>query len=382
MNEKHLYGLDGLRFLAAAAVVMYHFTFRGEAAGEMPSLSFPAALEAVSSYGYLGVSLFFIISGFVIMYSAEGRTPIEFFTSRFVRIYPTFVLLMSLTAIVEAISNNPRFDVSIGQYLANLTMFPLILGQPFMDGAYWSIVLELIFYLWVFIVLMLNRIEQIERICALWLAASFFNEYYLSSEHLQNLFITEYSGFFVIGIVLQRIKQGVSVERVCLLVMGFAYAMFTTLRGAEWFEKTYHSDLSDGIIAAVLLIGTALFAAVGRMGIAVRYHGILKLLGGMTYPLYLFHQHAGYLALPALSTRLPLGMALGILLLGLALVSAIFHLSFERRWLPILRRRLQAVLGQLAQANAVSHRVLNRSTHAEPRGRGEELAERSGVRGL
>ena len=48
-------------------------------------------LASYAQYGFLGVPVFFIISGFVIAYSAEGRTPVGFAIARFSRIYPTFL---------------------------------------------------------------------------------------------------------------------------------------------------------------------------------------------------------------------------------------------------------------------------------------------------
>ena len=61
--------LDLFRFLAAIAVVMYHWTFRGAAARNLTSFSIPEFAPWVK-YGYLGVDLFFILSGFVILSEA------------------------------------------------------------------------------------------------------------------------------------------------------------------------------------------------------------------------------------------------------------------------------------------------------------------------
>src|SRR2546427_494309 len=84
--------LDLLRLVAVLAVVLYHFGFWGPAAGGMPAMPW---LAPVAKYGFLGVPVFFIISGFVIAYSAEGRTAAGFAIARFSRIYPTFVLCMT-----------------------------------------------------------------------------------------------------------------------------------------------------------------------------------------------------------------------------------------------------------------------------------------------
>jgi hypothetical protein len=88
--------LDLLRLFAALAVVAYHYTFRGFAADDMTWVHVDAVVP-VTKYGYLGVQLFFVISGFVIAYSAEGRNARQFFIARAARLYPGFLACMTIT---------------------------------------------------------------------------------------------------------------------------------------------------------------------------------------------------------------------------------------------------------------------------------------------
>src|SRR5688572_28370593 len=80
--------LDLLRFLAAAAVMLYHYGFRGSAGADRYLEFRFDALGPVCRYGYLGVPLFFMISGFVILMSAVGKSPREFVATRAARLYP------------------------------------------------------------------------------------------------------------------------------------------------------------------------------------------------------------------------------------------------------------------------------------------------------
>ncbi len=63
--------LDLLRFFAAFAVVFFHYSFRGYTADDMSIMPYPI-LASVFKYGYLGVELFFMISGFVILMTAAN----------------------------------------------------------------------------------------------------------------------------------------------------------------------------------------------------------------------------------------------------------------------------------------------------------------------
>src|SRR4051812_29624865 len=83
--------LDLLRFVAAAAVMLHHFT--GVPAPEWPggnARSICPGLGEVTRFGFLGVELFFLISGFVILMSAWARRVGDFAVSRFVRLFPAY----------------------------------------------------------------------------------------------------------------------------------------------------------------------------------------------------------------------------------------------------------------------------------------------------
>ncbi|HRE16529.1 MAG TPA: acyltransferase family protein, partial [Rhodocyclaceae bacterium] len=146
-------------------------------AGLMPG-AFVPIVEAIARYGYLGVHLFFIISGFVILYSAQDATPRSFLASRAARLYPAFWIAATLTSIVVWVSGNPQFAVGIVDYLVNLSLFPHWFDVPYVDGAYWSLACELHFYLLVWLVLRLGLMHRIEPLLAAWLLVSLLNAWH------------------------------------------------------------------------------------------------------------------------------------------------------------------------------------------------------------
>jgi len=79
-SKARLYELDLLRFIAAISVLLYHYTFMGYAENSIQGdytspIEYPM-LAPFSQYTYLGVNLFFMISGFVILLSAHGMTEV------------------------------------------------------------------------------------------------------------------------------------------------------------------------------------------------------------------------------------------------------------------------------------------------------------------
>ena len=292
-------GLDLLRFAACLSVVLYHFTFRGSTHDHFTNFSVQG-FECVTKYGYLGVALFFVISGFVISYSAEGRRPVDFLIARFARIYPGFLLCMSITFIAILYFGEPELRVTGGQWTANLVIVAPALGHPFIDGAYWSIVFEIIFYGWIFFIkLVLDFERYILEIVGIWAGISAFNLFYLNINFFTNLFITKYSGFFMAGmlvyaIFVKKLYLGLPI----LFIIVLPLTLFQTFDEIVYHRIYYRGTHFSALIGAVICLG-----AVGVVALAVLFpqagtrRGFFMLVGGATYPLYLLHQNIGYIML-------------------------------------------------------------------------------------
>src|ERR1700759_2829392 len=90
-TQPDLAAITGLRFLAASGVVLYHFS-------RVPLPQWAAPIEHVIGSGFVGVNLFFILSGFIMAYSytsPDGRlrgTRRNFWAARYARIAPAYLL--------------------------------------------------------------------------------------------------------------------------------------------------------------------------------------------------------------------------------------------------------------------------------------------------
>jgi len=151
-KSSHLYELDLLRFLAAIAVVFFHYTFINSINSDLTP-SYPV-LEGIFKYGYLGVELFFMISGFVILLTAMKKTAIQFTISRIKRLYPAFwvALIITTLAILFLVPDQTN-SVGLKQFLFNFTMVPGYLGTVNIDPVYWTLQVEIKFYFWVGLIL-------------------------------------------------------------------------------------------------------------------------------------------------------------------------------------------------------------------------------------
>lgn len=321
-STERIAALDVLRLIAALAVVFFHYFFRGAAADGYITNGYPE-VASIAIYGYLGVNLFFLISGFVIAWSAEGRSWRDFAIARFARLYPGFIVCMTITFLVLLAAASPLLPVTFAQYVANLFMFAPALGQPFMDGVYWSIILEVVFYGWVAIALFFNLFDRFKlRLVAGWLAICLINEFWLQSEALRVLLVTEFGSLFAAGILFHHIwSRGRSSEALFLLATAFVISCTTMNVTRSWMLDHYNVAIpTTGLIVANIVIFALLAAAIWWRG-AGRESAIIAALGGLTYPLYLLHQNLGYIAIERLAPMAGRWMA-ALLVIAMMLIVA------------------------------------------------------------
>lgn len=136
--------LDGLRGLAALAVVFAHFE---DAASVWPGFDF----------GVYGVQLFFLISGFVILLSAQAaHRPIDFVISRITRLYPAYWFSLTLATLIVIVAGLPVAHDPL-TVLINISMFQRWLLVDNIDSVYWTLAVELQFYVLVAVLLWTRR---------------------------------------------------------------------------------------------------------------------------------------------------------------------------------------------------------------------------------
>lgn len=364
--------LDLLRLFAVAAVLLFHFGFRGAIADGYTDVSLPG-LVPVIKYGYLGVQLFFIISGFVIAYSAEGRSATEFAIARVSRIYPGFLLCMTITFIVTLAIGAPRIEASVTQWLANFVILSPALKQPFMDGAYWSIVYELTFYAWVFLLLLIGKFRrEIEAIVIVWIAISIFNETVLHSGAVRRLFITDQSAFFCAGLVLYEIFRGRR-DRTIMLLLAFTTvaAISQAFTGAVWLREHYHTEFDSLVIAAACVASVALVALAMNVRRLPLPAGLVLAIGGLTYPLYLLHQHIGYMLLNKFQAVASAPVLIAATALAITAASFLIWRLFEKpaqKWCKrTLTREAQRIGGWTASLTAPVSATIKRRFRADPK---------------
>jgi len=342
--------LDLLRLFAALSVVVFHYAYRGAAADGFTTVSLPA-LAPVAKYGWFGVELFFVISGFVIAWSALGRTAIEFGIARAARLWPAFAACTTATFAVTYWFGMPPFETHFVQWVANLTMLAPAFGQPFMDGAYWSIVLELTFYGWMALFIAFGLFpRRVDEIVLAWLAIALANEALLHSKIVTHLFVTSYAGFFCAGILLAEIARGRrGWQAPFLIAVSTAVACSEALTGGRWTADHYSTFIDPRILIWLTLMTIALVAVASRINHIPLPPKVVIALGGLTYPLYLLHQHAGFIAFNRLGQYVPAALlvpAMIAVMIGAAFAVSRYVEPRGRKW---VKAAAYAVVGWIVE---------------------------------
>ena len=343
-------GLDLLRVLAVAAVAWFHFGFRMQVTGDAGD-ALSGDPGGLSRYGYLGVSIFFAISGYVITISTEGRDPVTFAVARFARLWPVYLVCMVLTTLVTLATPGFGFAVTLPQVLANATMLAPFLGQPFVDGAYWSIVAEIIFYGWVFVFMAFGlwHRQQIP-IAVTWLLIAAADAIWLQNDLLRKLLLTEFAGVFVFGIMLRAHERGES-RAILGVIAALVQAVASSMDFANDLEPVYGLPFSAPLAGLSTLAGLMLLALLTRVPEKALPTRLCAIAGRATYPFYLLHQHIGYAGFLLLVPLTGFWDAALLVLAGLTATALVLTLTVERpagrrlrmagnRALSLLRKRI------------------------------------------
>ncbi len=229
-------------------------------------------------------------------------------------------------------------------------MFAPAFGRPAMDGVYWSIMLEIVFYGW-FTALMLAGIYQRRKlaIIAAWLAISAGNEFFLESGALRVLFITAYSPFFASGILAYHlIAKGRSPELLALLATSFLLSLKVIVFSQSWMLAHFGVAIPYPRLIAADIAVHGIFAGAILLRSVIPPSPTILMLGGLTYPLYLLHQFIGYILLNELAPRIGKEAAFIGVVSGMLIASFVVWRFVETPIRKPLVQRLTSIVNRLA----------------------------------
>ncbi|MBI1425229.1 MAG: acyltransferase family protein [Gammaproteobacteria bacterium] len=332
-REIRLSELDAFRGLAALSVVLFHYTTLYN-----ERIGYDAKLPFYFPYGGYGVNLFFMISGFVIFLTLKRcRHHTDFIVSRFSRIYPSYWLAVIFTATVVNAYTLTSLHRTTSEIALNLTMLQGYTEVRHVDGVYWTLSYELLFYTFMYLIYRFKFLNRITSIIFIWLSlqlASILIERYTGwfPWKITLFFILGYIHLFAAGILFLKLYEGEKNNSIYLLLL---YCLLI-----QWVK----GDNIESIFVSAFFVLFMFFVNGWVKFIAIRP---LLFLGAISYPLYLIHQNIGYVLINALQkNHLSAVSSMTITLITILLASTVITYYIEKPSMKYLRIRLHNLLNK------------------------------------
>lgn len=297
-DSKRINGLDFLRGIASLAVCWFHLT----------SFSFPTpdgpiyqTIRTSGAYGWLGVEVFFVISGFVIPYSLHragydlAAYP-RFILKRIVRLDPpylvTLVLLLLLSFAYAMYTGKPVESegeaITLVRVLLHLGYLNMFFGYEWLNPSFWTLAIEFQYYLMMGLMFpLLNSRNRIVR----WITIAGFAVPALLTSHRLitggvpiSSFIFHFAFLFVMGIV--------TFQRWSKLIGRNEYIYFLVASTAGAFFSVGLMPTLAGLFAVLVI------------NLYNRRTIISEFFGNISYSLYLLHWPIGHLTLSIVGTKI------------------------------------------------------------------------------
>jgi peptidoglycan/LPS O-acetylase OafA/YrhL len=357
--------LDGIRFLAALYVVVFHLSAGDRSSWQKPSRELFGPLFHVASYGWLGVELFFMISGFVICLSTWGKTFSQFAISRVVRLYPAYWFCVLLATAVVLIDPSRAHALSWSQVLENLTMTESLAQVPLVDPSYWTLAIELIFYLLVAVTLVSRGFTyaRVVVFCSVWLAVSLLDDF-IHSPWFSIFGLPLYAPFFIAGMLLYLMHRfGPRRQLWALLACSWGCAMYrldSRTAGQHPSGVTLNYWVSATMVTAFFAVLTLI--ALGKLGM-IRGRWLVK-AGALTYPLYLVHQQIGETIITSFDRSVPPWVLLAGVFVMMLILAWLVQRFVER---PMAGRVRAVLYGGLAIIQGLGRSGYPSPERREPR---------------
>jgi peptidoglycan/LPS O-acetylase OafA/YrhL len=288
-----LLGLDLVRFGAAALVMMFHLAV---VSWNIPKLSPNYGVSGAPQYpelaflsvGWVGVEIFFVLSGLVIAQSANGKSAFRFLRSRLGRLLPAVYVCSTITLIVVLAFEMDAPETAIPNYFRSLIIHR---NGPWISGLYWTLSVETFFYAMIFLLLWFDAFRHIGKFAILLgiyssvylIGVSYFGWHRISAH-----FLGQHGCFFSLGILIWLCSElGITFIRLLFCVAFLASGILEICTIGNGILTGYSLWAAPAVwLVSVVAILIALFS--GKEG--TRLTGQLGL---MTYPLYLVHDQFG-----------------------------------------------------------------------------------------
>lgn len=356
-STARLPSLTGLRFVAAFTVFLYHASRRSPNLALLQDKGVAAEFNRwMQPAGALGVSFFFVLSGFILTWSArQNDSAPAFWRRRLVKIYPNYVVTYVLAMVAFAWALTPTWLAVVNFFMLQ----PWVLGfnnHFSVDPPSWTLGIEALFYaLFPLLILLIRRIAPhrlkywIAGVVAVIIATPAIAYLTLPSKPVLNVGpVSELQYYFVYVFPPGRVLDfalGILVAYAVLSgrwrnigMVWSSLLLIASYVAAVYLPFLYGQRAICVIPIALLVAAAALADAEGRF--TVFRNSVMVWLGNISFAFYLLHfivlwKVRALLGTPLYSTPMTIAILAGELVLSILLSWALYALverPMVRRW--------------------------------------------------
>ena len=289
LPNRRLQSLQVLRGLAALYVLLFHL---GLFSSQLTKTTF---LHNVFQHGGLGVSCFFVLSGFIIYYihgrdiGQPGKSR-AYFMRRLIRVYPLlFLATLTKVAYVFTIGRGIPDDAkSPSVIISSFLMVPIPNRFPLISVA-WTLSHEMLFYVFFLFLIILYRRCALPLI-VFWLSCCVFMSFSrdISITPPLNFLFSPYNLQFILGVACAWCIQ--RTRHMQLLTLALPSSLCLAAVGLYYF---YPLEAIGGAISKAYWGVTFFLMTLGAVSLEsvapIRFPNFLVFLGDASYSIYLFH---------------------------------------------------------------------------------------------
>jgi len=325
LNDRRMPALDGVRGLAILLVMLLHFTDRTPA-GDLANRVY----VQIADIGWIGVDLFFVLSGFLItslLLDAKGAPHYfrDFWARRVLRIFPAYYACLFFWLIIAPLllqpesvfSRNALAELHQSQawfwsYLSNWKIGLDGEWTALGTSVYWSLAIEEQFYLVWPVVVLLASPRTLARICIALIVTALLARVSLAAAGAHPILI--YTNTFtrmdtlatgaLVAVIAHDSRSWASLQRYLGWFFGAALGALGVIWASLGAFAEYHALMQTiGFTALCVLFGALVARAAtpgdGRVTRAFSTP-VLRFFGKYSYAMYLFHETIAVFVVPRL----------------------------------------------------------------------------------
>lgn len=292
-----IHELNWIRGLSALFIVLYHYTTQYQS-----SIGHLDNWPVMVPWGCGAVNVFFLLTGFFTIYTLKmGSSSIQFVWKRVKRLYPAYWICIVITSVIMALFL-PEYLRDIKTIIVNLTMLQNFVGVTNVDGVYWTLSYELIFYFYVAVLLLFKKatLKWVRNLSLVWIAVSFafyaFEKFGVSNALMtvaRLALMPYFAAPFAGGLLLATMSKDQKRDYISYVGVLASIVLSFIVQ-----ELSYSVLYFIAVILLVLIVEKRFIVKDAKYLNVIdktnKYLTPLSFVAGISYPLYLLHQFIGF----------------------------------------------------------------------------------------